>query len=167
MSIVSSVVESVNQNGGLETLRRLKRFLDEAFRVPGTSYRVGWDPIIGMIPWAGDVLTAVMSCAILVHAHRLGVPRVVQFRMVLNIAIDLVLGVIPFVGDAVDLVWKSNSRNFALLERYAAEVKPPTTGDWLFVTLVVAAVVLLALIPLVVLYWALDVLSANLPAVAR
>ena len=82
----------------LEALRQLRWFLDEAFRVPGTSFRVGWDPIIGLVPWAGDVLTALMSCSIVLHAHQMRLPRIVQLRMLMNVAIDLVIGAIPFVG---------------------------------------------------------------------
>ena len=137
----------------LEELRQLRWFLDEAFRVPGTSIRVGWDPIIGLVPWAGDVLTALMSCAIVLHAHQMRLPRIVQLRMLMNVAIDLVIGAIPFVGDAADAFWKSNSMNMALLERHAAEVKPPSAGDWLFVAGIIIAILAVALVPLVVVYW--------------
>ena len=81
------------------------------------------------------------------------VPRVVQLRMLLNVAIDMVIGVVPFVGDVADVFWKSNAKNFALLERHAAEPRPATAGDWLFVAGVLVAVVVIALAPLVVVYW--------------
>src|SRR5687767_4095150 len=100
--------------------------LDNAFRVPGTSVRFGWDPIVGLVPWAGDLLTAVMAGAIVIQAHRFGVPRVVQLRMLINVGIDLLLGVVPFVGDAADVFWKANAKNMALLERHAAALKPAT-----------------------------------------
>jgi hypothetical protein len=63
--------------------------------------------------------------------------------------------------------WKSNAMNFALLERHAAEAQPATTGDWLFVAGIIAAVVVIAAVPLVVLYWLVHVVAAHLPAVAR
>jgi hypothetical protein len=129
------------------------RLLDEAFRVPGTKLRFGWDPIIGLVPWIGDLLTALVGCAILAQAHQMRVPGVVQLRMLLNIGIDLVAGVVPLVGDAVDFFWKSNAKNFALLERHAPAVQPATRGDWIFVVGIVAAVVAMAVIPLLVLYW--------------
>src|SRR4051794_23467592 len=100
----------------LDALRKLQWFLDEAFRIPGTSIRVGWDPIIGLVPWAGDVLGAVLSCAIVLEAHQRRLPRVVQLRILLNVAIDLVVGAIPILGDAIDAFWKSNTMNMALLE---------------------------------------------------
>jgi hypothetical protein len=145
-------------NVRLQALRRLQWFLDEAFRVPGTSIRVGWDPIIGLVPWVGDLLTALLSCAIVPHAHQMRLPRIVQLRMLMNVAVDLVVGAIPVVGDAADAFWKSNSMNMALLERHADEVRPASAGDWLFVAGIIAAVVAIALVPLVVLYWVGSVL---------
>ena len=135
--------------------------------MPGTSIRFGWDPIIGLVPWVGDVLTAVLSGAIILQAHHLRVPRVVQLRMVMNVAIDVLVGAVPVVGDVADAFWKSNAKNFALLERHAAEVRPAAAGDWLFVGGLIAAVVLIAALPLVVLYWLVHVLTAHLPVVAR
>jgi multisubunit Na+/H+ antiporter MnhC subunit len=142
----------------IEALRRLQWWLDEAFRVPGTSIRVGWDPIIGLVPWAGDLFTALLSCAIVFQAHQMRLPRVVQLRMLMNVAIDLLIGAIPGVGDAADVFWKSNSMNMALLDRHAAEVRPTTVADWLFVAGILTAIVVVALVPLVVLYWLLTVL---------
>lgn len=137
---------------GLDSIRKLMRLLDEAFRVPGTNLRFGWDPIIGLVPWIGDVLTAVLGSAIVVKAHRLRVPGVVQIRMLLNIGIDVLVGVVPVVGDAADFLWKANTKNLALLERHAPQVQPATRGDWLFVVGIVGAVVAMALVPLIVLY---------------
>jgi hypothetical protein len=142
----------------IEALRKLQWFLDEAFRVPGTSIRVGWDPIIGLVPWAGDLLTALLSCAIVFQAHQMRLPRIVQLRILMNVAIDLLIGAIPGVGDAADAFWKSNSMNMALLDRHAAEVRPATVADCLFVAGIIAAIVVVALVPLVVLYWLVTVL---------
>ena len=137
----------------IETLRRLQWWLDEAFRVPGTSIRVGWDPIIGVVPWAGDLLTALLSCAIVFQAYQMRLPRVVQLRMLLNVAIDLLIGVVPILGDAVDVFWKANSKNMALLERHAGDVRPASIGDWLFVGGIVSAIAAVAIVPALVLYW--------------
>ena len=142
----------------IEALRKLQWFLDEAFRVPGTSIRVGWDPIIGLVPWAGDLLTALLSCAIVFQAHQMRLPRIVQLRMLMNVAIDLLIGAIPGVGDAADAFWKSNTMNMALLDRHAAEVRPASVADWLFVAGVIAAILAVALVPLIMVYWLLTVL---------
>jgi hypothetical protein len=151
----------------MQALRSLQRLLDEAFRVPGTNLRFGWDPLIGLVPWAGDVLTAVLSCAIIVQAHHMRVPRVVQLRMLMNVAIDIFVGVVPVVGDLLDFAWKSNTKNMALLEKHAAQVRPSTAGDWIFVTGVVLAVIAVALVPLFVLYWVFDAITTGVPALAR
>lgn len=145
----------------MDTLRRLKVLLDEAFRVPGTNIRFGWDPIVGLVPWLGDVLTALFSCGIIFQAHRMRIPRVVQLRMLINVGIDVVVGILPLVGDAADVFWKANTRNFALLERHAAEVRPASTGDRLFVAGVIAALLALAAVPLIVLYLFLHVIATR------
>ena len=142
----------------IESLRKVRWFLDEAFRVPGTSIRVGWDPIIGLVPWAGDLLTALLSCAIVFQAHQMRLSRIVQLRMLMNVAIDLLIGAIPGVGDAADAFWKSNTMNMALLDRHAAEVRPASVADWLFVAGVIAAILAVALVPLIMVYWLLTVL---------
>ena len=150
----------------MRALRSLQQLLDSAFRIPGTSVRFGWDPIVGLVPWLGDVLTAVFSGAVILQAHHLRVPRVVQLRMLMNVAIDIVLGVIPVFGDVADVFWKSNAKNFALLERHATGLQPATTGDWLFVIGMIAALAMIAAVPLAVMYWLVHAL-ASFPALAR
>ncbi|MQA30977.1 MAG: DUF4112 domain-containing protein [Luteitalea sp.] len=145
----------IDRASRLRTLRQWQRLLDSAFRVPGTSFRFGWDPIVGLVPWAGDVLAALMSCALVMQAHQMRVPRVVQLRMLLNVGIDMVVGIVPFVGDVADVFWKSNTRNLALLERHAGQTGPATSGDWLFVIGVMAAILLVAALPILVMYWIL------------
>jgi hypothetical protein len=137
----------------MQTLREWHRFLDSAFRVPGTSLRFGWDPIIGLVPWIGDLLTAVMSCALVMQAHRMRVPRVVQIRMLLNVGIDMVVGIVPFLGDVADVFWKSNTKNMALLERHAGQARPATTSDWAFVVSIIVGILLIAAVPVIVMYW--------------
>ena len=151
----------------MQSLRKLQRLLDEAFRVPGTNFRFGWDPIVGAVPWVGDALTALFSSAIIVQAHHMRVPRVVQLRMLLNIAIDLIVGIVPFIGDVADVFWKSNKKNFALLERHAVPGVPPTTADWVFVGGILAVIVIMALLPLFMLYWLLNVAAPHLPPFSR
>jgi hypothetical protein len=142
----------------LTNLRALRQWLDDAFRVPGTRIRFGWDAIVGLIPWAGDLVTALMACAIIIQAHRMRTPRVVQLRMLLNVGIDLAMGLVPFAGDVVDVFWKSNTRNMALLERHAAAPGAVTAGDWAFVVGVIASIVAMAVVPLLLMSWMLQAL---------
>src|SRR5688572_3596156 len=99
-------------------LERLARLMDNVFRIPGVGLRFGLDAILGLIPGAGDFATSLVSIYIFTAANRFGVPRITILRMALNIVIDLVVGAIPFVGDAFDLYWKSNQRNVELLRRH-------------------------------------------------
>lgn len=137
----------------LAALRRVAWALDSAFRVPGTRYRVGLDPIIGLVPGLGDALPALFSAAVLWEAYRLGIPRVVQVRMLVNAAVDGVLGFVPLAGDLADLAFKANARNFALLELHAFEVRPASRGDVVFVVAVIASLLLLALAPVFLFLW--------------
>jgi hypothetical protein len=141
----------------LEQLRRWSVLLDSVFRVPGTNFRFGLDPLLGLIPGLGDLTTPAFSVALLVHAVRLRIPRIVQMRMLLNSALDLVLGAVPLVGDLVDAGYKANTRNLRLLEQYAQPMSTAraTRGDWIFVCVVIGLLIAVAMIPFVVLAWLL------------
>jgi len=76
-----------------------------------------------------------------------------MLRMLFNVAIDLAVGVVPLFGDVADAFWKSNTKNFALLEQHAYELRPATAGDWLFVSAILLAILAVALVPLAVMYW--------------
>ena len=140
----------------LAALRKWSVLLDSAFRVPGTNLTFGLDPILGLIPGLGDLTTPLFAALLLLHAVRLRIPRVVQLRMLINAAIDLAVGVIPFVGDVFDFGWKANVRNLTLLERYARPGTTASRGDWLFVLGVIAVLVAVAVIPLLFTAWLLS-----------
>ncbi len=109
----------------LESLRRLAWLLDSQFRVPGTVFRFGLDALVGLVPGFGDVLGAVASVLFLVQAVRMKAPGAVVGRMVANITIETLLGIIPVIGDLFDASFKANQRNLRLLQRLQAE--PETT----------------------------------------
>lgn len=108
----------------LKRIRLLSRLLDEQFRIPGTTYRVGLDGLLGLIPGVGDAAGALLSAYIVYEAIRLGVPSTVLLRMLANIGIDTVGGAIPVVGDIFDMAWKTNKKNAALLHAYLASQRP-------------------------------------------
>ena len=87
------------------------------------------------------------------HGFRLGVPKVVLARMVLNVLIDCGVGAIPIVGDLFDFGWKANAWNLALLERHATAGSRPTSFDYVFVILCTVLVLSVAAIPIVLLIW--------------
>ena len=137
----------------LAALRKWSVLLDSAFQVPGTKLRFGLDPILGLIPGLGDLTTPVFAVLLLLHAVRMRIPRIVQLRMLINAAIDLLVGFIPVVGDLFDFGWKANVRNLALLERHAHPGLRATTADWMFVLLIVGALIALAVIPVMLTAW--------------
>jgi hypothetical protein len=138
---------------GLDALRKVAQLLDSAFVVPGTSYRVGLDPILGLVPGLGDLVSPLFTIGILWQARELAIPRVVLLRMILNVAIDSLLGAVPVVGDLFDFAWKANNKNVALVERHAQEERTASGGDWVFVGLTVATLLLMAVIPFLIVGW--------------
>lgn len=130
-----------------QSLRRLQgisRLLDNAIAIPGIGYRVGLDPLIGLLPGAGDLTTGLMSIYIVFEAARFGVPAATLGRMGLNILVELLLGAVPMVGDLFDVVWKANARNVDLLERHIRNPRPSRRADKLFALVLIVG--LLALV---------------------
>ena len=129
----------------LSRARVLTTLLDSAARVPGTSFRFGLDPVLGLIPGLGDVAGAALSGYVVILASRLGAPKSVIVRMLGNVAIDTVAGAMPLVGDLFDAGWKSNTRNLALLERHVGLPTTERAASRAVVWLTVAALAVLAL----------------------
>jgi hypothetical protein len=99
-------------------IEALAVLLDTAFIIPGTTLRFGFDALVGLVPGIGDAVTTALSLWLVKEAHALGAPAHLIARMLGNIAIDGVVGAVPLLGDAFDLVWKSNRRNLYLLRRH-------------------------------------------------
>jgi hypothetical protein len=107
-------------------LDALATLLDTAFILPGTNVRFGLDALIGLVPGIGDAITTAMSLYIVHEARQLGAPSHVIFRMLANIAIDGFVGAVPLLGDAFDVMWRSNRRNMRLLREWLAR----EDGNW-------------------------------------
>lgn len=145
----------------VEKVGKLVHWLDDVVRVPGTKFGIGLDAIIGaLVPGVGDAITGLVSLGVLSAAIRRGVPRVVLARMFLNIAIDTIGGLVPIVGDVFDLLWRSNTRNLALLERHQHELEPRArAGDY---AVLAGAAVLVAVgvaAPIALFAWLLSLLG--------
>ncbi|HXM37944.1 MAG TPA: DUF4112 domain-containing protein [Gemmatimonadales bacterium] len=134
----------------LASLSRYAYWLDAGIRVPGTGLRFGLDPILGLIPGAGDAAGAVLAGWIFVEAVRLGASRATLTRIAANVALDALIGAIPVLGDIFDFAWKANLRNVALLERHLAAPARAESADRVFVALVTfgALVVVVGLLAL-------------------
>ena len=141
-------------------VRVLARLLDNAIPVPGTNWKIGFDPIIGLIPGVGDLIGAVLSGYIVLEAVRAEVPTFTLARMLANVGIDTLLGAVPAVGDVFDAAWKSNVMNVALLERHlvATGSAPPKRRN----VLGVMALALIVLVLIVGAELALGIFAARL-----
>jgi hypothetical protein len=129
-----------------ELRRRLGRIawlLDSSIPLPGTRFRIGADAIIGLIPGVGDLLGVLLSSYIVREAARVGAPPSVLIRMGWNVAIEGIVGMVPFLGDVFDAAWKANQRNFALLEAHLDQPHRVRRSSRLFVALLMLALVAL------------------------
>ena len=120
--LVDKIAEELPPRHGvrLHRIRLLSRLLDDKFRVPGTTYRVGLDGLLGLIPGIGDTLGLLLSTYVLFEARNLGAPPSLLLRMATNIGIDALVGTIPLLGDIFDMAWKANRKNMSLLHAYLA-----------------------------------------------
>ena len=138
----------------------LAELLDQRFTIPGTSIRIGLDPIIGLIPGIGDTLANLAGSAILVIAAQLHLPKIVLLRMGWNIAVNTLIGAIPVVGDVFSIWFRSNVKNAQLLERHATrQSRSAAPGDWAFVVVLVIGLILLLVAVLAAITWGLRQLS--------
>jgi hypothetical protein len=101
----------------LGRLRSLAWFLDRSIPIGG-KWRIGVDPIIGLLPGAGDWIGALLSIYVLYEGARLGLPLGVLGRMGGNVLIETVFGAVPVLGDLFDFAWQANARNVALVEQH-------------------------------------------------
>ncbi|MBV9385911.1 MAG: DUF4112 domain-containing protein [Chroococcidiopsidaceae cyanobacterium CP_BM_ER_R8_30] len=108
----------------LNRIRQLSRLTDTAFKIPGTGFRIGIDPIIGLIPGGGDLISTAFSAYIIFLAASFDIPRRDLAKMLFNVALEAVVGTVPLVGDLFDAFYKSNIRNLALLEQHLTRVEP-------------------------------------------
>lgn len=134
-----------DKSASLQRLRSLAHFLDNAIAIPGTRFRVGIDPLIGLLPGGGDLVTAAFSVYIVWEAARLGLPRATVTKMVSNLVLDTVAGSVPVVGDLLDVTWKANSKNVALLEAHLAAPAPQKRADRGYVLLLLVGFILLVI----------------------
>jgi len=118
--------------------------LDSAVRFPGTNVTFGLDPILGLVPGLGDLAGAVLSGYIVLTAARLGAPKSVLAKMLLNLGTDTLVGSVPVLGDLFDVGFRANIRNSELLERHLGQPEQARRSSRLAIVAVVGGLVLLA-----------------------
>jgi hypothetical protein len=106
------------QEAALQRLERFSRFTDSSIGIPFTRFRLGAEAIIGLIPVIGDAAGLVLSSYVLLEAQRAGAPGPLKRKMLRNMLVDFIGGLLPVVGDAFDAIYKANTRNTRLLREH-------------------------------------------------
>lgn len=130
----------------LKWVESLSRLLDNQFKVPGTKFRFGLDPILGLLPVVGDLSSFAMSGVLVMTMARHGASRYLVFRMLFNIFLDAVIGAIPIIGWVFDFTYKANQRNMDLLRRHYQEGKYQGKGTGFVIGVLVVFLLLFALL---------------------
>lgn len=143
-------------HGVFRLVERIVFWSDSAIRIPGTRFRVGLDPIVGLLfPGAGDAAGGLVSLSVVLLALRYRLPVWVVARMVWNLALDAAVGSVPLVGDVFDFGFRANQRNMALLHEHRERASPAAmpVRYWLWAGALMAGALALACIPLVLSVW--------------
>ena len=147
-SLRSRLGAGIFSNANLDHLSHL---LDDCFRLPGTQIRFGVDGLIGLVPFAGDVIAGLLSSLIVIAAWTRGAPPILLARMLVNLGLDVLVGTVPILGDAFDIAWKANRRNYLLLSRHIAEPGRHRWKDWAFLLVLVGTLLVIFALPFLVL----------------
>ncbi|EDX86875.1 hypothetical protein S7335_4582 [Synechococcus sp. PCC 7335] len=141
----SSIHKADVTTASLKRLQRMSHLLDKAIAIPGSGIRVGLDPILGLLPGGGDVVTGLLSVYIVFEAAKMGLPAQTLGRMGCNILLDVLSGMVPVLGDLFDVGWKANSQNVALIEKHMAAPVPSRAADKIFSIVVIVGLVSLVI----------------------
>ncbi len=140
---------ALSKDSTLRRIRTLTRLTDGIIPIPGLKKKIGLDPIIGLLTGGGDALGFVMSTYIVLESLRYRLPKETLLRMLSNVALDAVVGTIPFLGDLFDFVWGANAKNLQLLEAHLENPTEQTAADRHFVLLILlglAAILAIAVV---------------------
>ena len=128
-------------------VKRLVYLLDEQFRIPGTKFRFGLDPIMNLVPFLGDMTGFVISAGLLLTMAKKGAGNKLVVLMSINILLDATIGAIPFIGQVFDFYFKANSRNLNLMKEHYIEGKHEGSGRN---TVILALVIMIAVLSLTI-----------------
>ncbi|MEM7553450.1 MAG: DUF4112 domain-containing protein [Cyanobacteria bacterium P01_A01_bin.84] len=148
MSLPPSQFYSIDPETKAPTLKRLRvfsRVLDRAITIPGTGIGIGLDPILGFLPIGGDFIGVMLSAYIVLEAARLGASKATLGKMVWNIILDGLVGVIPVLGDFFDFAWKANNKNIKLLEDHLKFPTQRKKADGWFILVMLLGLFLFAI----------------------
>ncbi|MGB3184178.1 MAG: DUF4112 domain-containing protein [Cyclobacteriaceae bacterium] len=147
----------------LEWAEKVAVLLDSKYKLPGTKYRFGLDPVLGLLPVVGDGVSFIISSLLVVQAARTGVSGKVLLKMTGNVLLDFIVGSVPILGSVFDFIYKANTRNIRLMREYYQEDKHKGSGVGILIILVVILALIIAAIAAVIsliVRWAADGLAA-------
>ncbi len=107
-------------------IEALEQLLEGLFVIPGINRRVGLDALVGLLPVAGDAITAIMGLYLVWEARNLGMPKWKLWRMAGNVGVDSLIGAVPIAGDLFDFLYRSNTRNLKIIKRHLDKHHPGT-----------------------------------------
>jgi len=137
--VIKSHVRNYNQPD-IAWVQQLAQWMDSRFLIPGTNIRFGLDPIFSLVPVMGDLITYIISGALIYTMHNQGASRKVVIKMILNSTLDTVIGVIPVVGTIFDIFYRSNDRNVKLLKEHYYEGKHQGSGNGILILVALLAI---------------------------
>ncbi|MBC7914538.1 MAG: DUF4112 domain-containing protein [Pyrinomonadaceae bacterium] len=140
----------VKFSGKLKWVEKIAYLLDERFRIPGTNFRFGLDPILNLIPIAGDLSGFALSAALILTMAKNGASSKIVALMSVNAMLDAIFGAIPILGNVLDFAYKANSRNIRLLKEHYEEGKHQGSGKNVWITAVVVLVLMFILLLFIV-----------------
>lgn len=117
----STLIQSNDRLHKLRRMRNIASIMDAQFNVMG--FKIGLDSVIGLIPWLGDVIAAIIAAYIIFEAYTIGIPKEIIAKMMGNVVLDMVIGGIPIIGDVFDILFKANLRNMRMVEAYVENEK--------------------------------------------
>ena len=126
-----------NDLSSIQWVERLAQWMDSRFLIPGTNIRFGFDPLLSLFPVAGDLVTFLISCALIYTMRNHGASRKVVIRMLLNSTLDAVIGAVPLVGTIFDIFYRSNTRNVELLKEHYFEGKHQGQGNGILIVIAI------------------------------
>ncbi|MBB6612818.1 DUF4112 domain-containing protein [Pontibacter sp. Tf4] len=130
----------------LKWVNHMVKLMDNQFRIPGTNFRFGLDPLLGLFPVAGDLASFGVSAMLVMTMARHGASGKVVALMLLNITLDTIIGSIPILGNFFDFFFKANQRNVRLLTRHYEEGKYQGSGKGVILGVVIGVIVLFVLL---------------------
>lgn len=144
IKIIRPTGSNYNQDraSSLKWVESFARVLDSKFMIPGTKIRFGVDPIMSLIPVIGDLITYLISGALIYTMYNQGASRKVVIKMIMNSTLDAVIGAIPLVGTIFDIFYRSNERNVKLLREHYYEGKHQGSGNGLLALIVIGAIII-------------------------